>query len=184
MEILPTPLAGAFVLKPKRFEDPRGFFCETYSKRRLEEAGLMIDFVQDNLSYSKDRSTLRGLHYQTPPHAQAKLVSVVRGAVRDVIVDLRRGSETFGQHFAVLLSADEGDQLFVPVGFAHGFITRAPDTVFAYKVSAYYAPDNDTGIRFDDPTLGIDWGADVDDIGTSEKDQHLPFFDPGREYFA
>jgi len=108
----------------------------------------------------------------------------VRGAVRDVVVDLRQGSETFGQHCAVLLSVDEGNQLFVPVGFAHGFITQEPDTVFAYKVSAYYAPDHDTGIRFDDPQLGIDWGVDHDQILTSEKDRHLPPFDLGHRYFA
>lgn len=184
MDILPTPLSEALILKPKRFEDPRGFFSEAYSRRRLEEAGISLEFVQDNLSYSKARLTLRGLHFQTPPCAQAKIVSVVRGAVLDVIVDLRQGSQTFGQHLATVLSADEGTQLFVPVGFAHGFVTRAPHTIFAYKVSAYYAPDHDTGIRFDDPALSIDWGAKPEDILLSKKDQHLPPFDPSREYFA
>ena len=184
MDVLQTPLAGAVILKPKRFEDSRGFFSETYSKRRLEEVGLSIDFVQDNLSYSRARFTVRGLHYQSSPYAQAKLVGVVRGAALDVIVDLRQGSQTFSQHFATELSADEGIQVFVPVGFAHGFITREPHTVVAYKVSAYYAPDHDTGLRFDDPRLGIDWGADLKDIILSDKDQHLPPFDPGLEYFA
>lgn len=184
METLPTPLPGALILKPKRFQDPRGFFCEAYSKRRLEQVGLCVDFIQDNLSYSKARFTLRGLHFQTPPCAQAKLVSVVKGAVRDVIVDLRRSSPTFGQHSAIELSAEAGNQLFVPIGFAHGFITLEPDTVFTYKVSNNYSPAHDTGICFDDAKLGIDWGANSSLVVTSEKDQTLPGFDPDKEYFS
>jgi dTDP-4-dehydrorhamnose 3,5-epimerase len=184
MEILPTPFRGALILKPKRFDDSRGFFSESYSKRRLKEIGICIDFVQDNLSYSKSTSTLRGLHFQKAPYAQAKLVSVVRGVVLDVIVDLRRNSAGFGKYHAIELSAAEGNQLFIPAGFAHGFITREPDTVFAYKASAYYSPDHDTGIRFDDPTLGINWGVDCNQIFASEKDRHLPSFDPQGEYCA
>lgn len=183
MDILSTPLLGTLILRPKRLHDSRGFFCETYSKRLLEEAGLSIDFVQDNLSYSKARFTLRGLHFQTAPCAQAKLVSVVRGAARDVIVDLRRSSPTFGQHFETELSAENCHQLFIPVGLAHGFITLEPDTVFTYKISNDYSPEHDTGIRFDDPRLDIDWGVAPDLIVTSEKDQTLPGFDPNREYF-
>ena len=183
MEVLTTPLPGALILKPKRYQDSRGFFTETFSKQRLEEIGLSVDFVQDNLSYSRAQFTIRGLHFQTKHHAQAKLVTVVRGTVRDVIVDLRRRSATFGQHFSFELSAAEGSQLFVPVGFAHGFITMAPHTVFTYKVSAYYSPDHDTGVRFDDPQLGIDWGVDPDQVIISEKDQALPLFDPTLEFF-
>lgn len=185
MDVLATPLPGALILTPKRFPDLRGFFSENYSKRRLkDDVGLDIDFVQDNIAYCKARFTLRGLHFQKPPCAQAKLVSVVKGTALDVIVDLRRSSSTFGQHFAIELSAAEGNQLFVPVGFAHGFVTREPDTVFTYKVSGYYSPEHESGIRFDDAWLGIDWGADPDLIVTSEKDQKLPRFDPNGEYFV
>jgi dTDP-4-dehydrorhamnose 3,5-epimerase len=183
MDTLPTPLPGALILQPKCFWDARGFFRETYNKRCLEEAGLTMNFIQDNLSYSKAKFTVRGLHFQSPPHEQAKLVSTARGKVLDVIVDLRRSSEKFGQHFKVTLDAEEGRQLYVPPGFAHGFITLQPETVLAYKVSAYYAPDHENGLRFDDPTLGIDWLVDSDDIISSERDQHLPLFDPRSEYF-
>ena len=184
MDVLPTPLPGALVLKPKCLRDSRGYFRETYHKRRFEEAGLSIDFVQDNLSCSRAQFTVRGLHFQRHPHEQAKLVSAVRGTVLDVIVDLRRGSQTFGQHFKMVLDAEDGTQLFVPLGFAHGFMTLKPETVFAYKVSTYYAPDYENGIRFDDPTLGIDWEADPRDITASDKDQNLPPFDPHGEYFT
>jgi dTDP-4-dehydrorhamnose 3,5-epimerase len=184
MDVLAAPLAGALIFKPRRYPDFRGFFSESYSKRRLKDAGLDIDFVQDNITHSTQRFTLRGLHFQKPPYAQAKLVSVVRGAVCDVIVDLRRSSSTFGEYFAMELSAAEGNQLFVPVGFAHGFITLEPDTVFTYKVSAHYSPQHDSGIRFDDALLGIEWGADPADITISEKDRELPLFDPKTEYFA
>lgn len=184
MEVTETPLSGVVILKPKRFQDRRGFFCETYSKRRLAEAGLNVDFVQDNISVSKPRGTLRGLHFQKEPLAQVKLVSVVRGAARDVVVDIRQSSPTFGQNFSVVLSAEEGNQIFVPVGFAHGFLTLEPDTVLSYKVSAYYSPDHDSGIRFDDPLLGVDWGCELGSIVTSEKDQRLPAFDPKARYFA
>ena len=184
MDVQATPLPDALILKPKRVRDSRGFFSESYSKRRLKDAGLDIDFVQDNIAYSGPRLTLRGLHFQTPPRAQAKLVSVVKGAVLDVIVDLRGSSSTFGAHFAVELSAGEGNQLFVPVGFAHGYLTLEPDTVVTYKVSDYYAPEREFGIRFDDPQLGIDWTADPSLIIISEKDRALPLFDANGEYFA
>jgi dTDP-4-dehydrorhamnose 3,5-epimerase len=184
VDVLATPLPGVLILKPKRFPDMRGFFSESYNKRRLEEAGLEIDFVQDNIAYNRSRLTLRGLHFQKRPFAQAKLVSVLKGAALDVIVDLRCNSPGFGQHFAIELSAAEGNQLFVPVGFAHGFITLEPDTLFTYKVSHYYSPEHDTGIRFNDPLLGIDWRADPDLSIVSDKDRELPLFDPNREYFA
>jgi dTDP-4-dehydrorhamnose 3,5-epimerase len=183
MNVTPTPLAGVLVLKPTRFRDHRGFFSETYSKRRLAQAGLDVDFVQDNISVSTSAGTLRGLHFQKEPFAQVKLVSVAQGAARDVVVDLRRSSPTFGRHFSILLSAEEGNQVFVPIGCAHGFLTLKPDTMLSYKVSNYYSPEHDTGIRFDDPRLGIDWGFDQASIIRSEKDQLLPLFDPHAEYF-
>jgi dTDP-4-dehydrorhamnose 3,5-epimerase len=183
MEVTTTPLSGVLVLKPKRFFDPRGFFSETYNKRRCEQAGVDVVFVQDNVSVSKPRGTLRGLHYQREPYGQAKLVGVLSGSIRDVAVDLRRDSPTFGQHFSVLLSAEEGNQIFVPVGFAHAFLTLEPDTMIFYKVSNFYSPEHDAGIRFDDPQLGIDWGMDRASVVTSDKDRQLPAFDRKTVYF-
>ena len=172
MDVAPTPLAGVVVLKPKRFLDARGFFSETYNKRDLAEAGIKVDFVQDNLSMSRQSGTLRGgLHFQREPWAQAKLVSVSKGAVRDVVVDLRLSSPTFAKHFSVVLSADEGNQVFIPAGFAHGFLTLELDTLLSYKVSQHYAAEYDSGIRFDDPFLAIDCGGDPTSVVLSEKDQ-------------
>lgn len=184
MDVVATPLPGLLVLKPRRIEDPRGFLCETYQKRRLVEAGIDADFVQDNLSLSKPSGTLRGLHFQKEPMGQAKLVSVLKGAALDVVVDLRRCSATFGRHFAIELNEETGLQLFVPVGFAHGFVTSEPDTLFAYKASNYYSPGHDSGIRFDDPLLAIDWGRGAGALVLSERDRALPRFDPKVEYFA
>jgi dTDP-4-dehydrorhamnose 3,5-epimerase len=184
MDIVTTPLPGLMVLKPRRIEDGRGFFCESYHKQRLADAGIDACFVQDNLSLSKPEGTLRGLHFQKAPQAQAKLVGVLHGEARDVAVDLRRGSKTFGQHFSIVLSEAEGNQLFIPAGFAHGFVTLKPDTLFAYKVSHYYSPGQEGGIRFDDPLLGIDWGRAADMLVVSERDLALPAFDPKAEYFA
>jgi dTDP-4-dehydrorhamnose 3,5-epimerase len=178
------PFPDVLILKPKRFSDLRGFFSETYNKRRLKQAGIDVEFVQDNLSYSEPRGTLRGLHFQREPFAQVKLVSIVKGAVRDVIVDIRHSSPTFGRHVSILLSAEEGNQVLIPIGFAHGFVTLEPDTMLSYKVSNYYSPEHDSGIRFDDPLLGIDWGCDAASIVISEKDQKLPPFDPKATYFA
>ncbi len=184
MDIVTTPLPGLMILKPRRIEDGRGFFCESYHKQRLADAGIDACFVQDNLSLSKPEGTLRGLHFQKTPLQQAKLVGVVNGEVRDVAVDLRRGSKTFGRHFSIVLSEAEGNQLFIPAGFAHGFVTLKPDTLFAYKVSSYYSPGQEAGIRFDDPLLGIDWGRAADTLVVSERDRELPGFDPKAEYFA
>jgi dTDP-4-dehydrorhamnose 3,5-epimerase len=184
MEVVVTPLSGLLVLRPPRIEDARGFFCEIFHKRRLAEVGIDACFVQDNLSVSQQTGTLRGLHFQQAPVAQAKLVSVLKGEVRDIAVDLRRSSETFGRHFSIVLSEAEGNQLFIPVGFAHGFVTLKPDTLFAYKVSNYYSPQHDTGVRFDDPILSIDWGRTADTLVVSERDLALPGFDPKVEYFA
>ena len=183
MDVIETALSGVLILKPKRFRDARGFFCESYNSRRLAEHGIEIPFVQDNLSLSVPAGTVRGLHYQTPPAAQDKLVSVLAGAVLDVAVDLRRSSPTFGQSVRAHLTARDGEQMLIPIGFAHGFVTLEPDTLFAYKVSDHYAPDCDAGIRWDDPTLAIDWGVDPARVTTSPKDAGLPPFDPDGAYF-
>ena len=156
-----TLLTGVHIITPKRFSDDRGFFSETWNRRALVDAGIDIDFVQDNHSLSRQAGTLRGLHFQTPPHAQAKLVRVVRGAVFDVAVDYRVGSPTYLQWVGVELTAENGKQLLVPEGFLHGFLTLADDTEVLYKCSDYYAPDCDRSVLFDDPDIGIDWGADI-----------------------
>ena len=184
LQITPTEFPGVFILQPRRHHDSRGFFTETYNRRRYAEAGIAVEFVQDNLSVSPACHTLRGLHFQSGQSAQAKLVEVIKGSVLDVIVDLRRSSPCFRHHFKTKLSAAEGNQLIVPIGFAHGFITLEPDTFFTYKVSDYYSPAHDAGIRFDDPSLGIDWGAPSELIVMSAKDRALPSFDPTAEYFA
>jgi dTDP-4-dehydrorhamnose 3,5-epimerase len=184
LEVASTPLPGLLILKPRRLEDVRGFFCESYNKRRLAEIGVDTDFVQDNLSFSPSVGTLRGLHFQREPFAQTKLVSVLRGAALDVAVDLRRNSKTFGRHFSLVLNATEGNQLLIPAGFAHGFATLEPETLFAYKASNYYSPMHDTGIRFDDPQLAIDWSKAGDALTASKRDRTLPFFNPQAEYFA
>ncbi len=183
MEVTMAPLPGVLVLKPKRFYDSRGYFSETYNKLKLEEAGIEVDFVQDNISVSKPRGTLRGLHYQKEPFAQAKLISVLKGAARDVVVDLRRRSPTFGRYTSVILSAGEGNQVFVPIGFAHGFVALEPDTMLSYKVSNFYSPQHDSGIRFDDAMLRIDWGMAPASLVISDKDRQLPSFDPKADYF-
>jgi dTDP-4-dehydrorhamnose 3,5-epimerase len=151
-------IPGLFVLTPRRFSDARGFFSETWSRARLAEHGVDIDFVQDNQSLSVEVGTVRGLHFQKPPRAQAKLVRCGRGVLFDVAVDIRRGSPTYGQWFGVELSAENGRQLLIPAGFAHGFVTRAPETEIIYKCSDVYAPETEGALRWDDPDLGIDWG--------------------------
>jgi dTDP-4-dehydrorhamnose 3,5-epimerase len=156
---------GPLAIVPPRFGDARGFFSETYNARDFAAAGIACTFVQDNHSRSTERGTVRGLHFQVPPHAQAKLVRVARGRILDVIVDLRKGSATFGRHEALELSADNGMQLFVPEGFAHGFCTLETDTEVLYKTSDYYKPDAERGLLWNDPALGIGWpefaGANV-----------------------
>ena len=162
------------VLSPKKFCDRRGFFSETYNKQAFAALGIDIDFVQDNHSYSADKGTVRGLHFQTPPFAQDKLVRVARGAVFDIAVDLRRSSPTYGRHVSAVLSAEAWNQILVPIGFAHGFMTLEPDTEVIYKVSNYYAPDHDKGLLWNDPTLGINWPIPDDEAVFSEKDRKLP----------
>ena len=157
-----------------RFEDDRGWFSETYHRAKFIEAGVPDDFCQDNHSLSRPAGTIRGLHFQAPPHAQAKLVRCVRGSIWDVAVDIRKGSPTFGEWRAAELSAANGDQLYVPTGFAHGFVTLEPDTEVQYKVSAPYRADLDRAIRFDDPAIAIAWPVDSADLILSAKDSAAP----------
>lgn len=174
MDVRATNIPDVKIITPKRFTDHRGYFSEVYNKRTLAGAGIEIDFVQDNQSYSAKRGTLRGLHFQKPPAAQAKIIQVVSGSVVDVCVDCRVGSPTYGQYAMVELSAGRGDQIFCPHGFAHGFLTLEPNTVVTYKVDNYYAPELDRGLRFDDPDLAIAWPIPAQDIVLSEKDRGLP----------
>lgn len=175
MQIETTALSGVLILTPPRFGDERGWFCETWNAPRLAAAGVDIAFVQDNHSMSARVGTLRGLHYQSPPRAQDKLVRCPRGAIFDVAVDARAGSPTYGQWVGVELSAANGRQLLVPKGFLHGFVTREAETEVQYKCSDVYAPDCDGGVRWDDPTLGIDWGLSGDPV-LSAKDAVQPLF--------
>lgn len=170
MLIQRTPLGGLLLLSPRRFGDHRGFFAETYSARVLSEHGITEQFVQDNHSLSMEAGTVRGLHFQAPPMAQAKLVRCGRGMLFDVAVDIRRGSPTYGRWYGAELSFENGKQLFIPTGFAHGFVTRAPNTEIVYKCSGYYAPEVEGALRFDDPGIGIDWGLDGLAPILSEKD--------------
>lgn len=170
----PGEIPGLLLLEPKKHGDHRGFFSETYNRARLAEAGFGREFVQDNHAASGAAGTLRGLHFQSPPAAQDKLVRVVRGAILDVAVDIRKGSPTWGDHAAVELSAANWRQLLVPAGFGHGYLTLEPDTEVIYKVTATYAPDHDHGFAWDDPALGIDWGIDRGRVTLSDKDRALP----------
>jgi dTDP-4-dehydrorhamnose 3,5-epimerase len=184
MQCIPTEIPDVKVLVPARFGDARGFFSETYSRRLLREcAGIDCEFVQDNHSLSAGAGVVRGLHYQVPPMAQDKLVRVVRGAILDVAVDVRRGSPTFGRHVSVVLSAENWRQVFVPVGFAHGFVTLEPNTEVVYKVSNYYAPTHERGVRWDDPALGIEWGVSADRAVLSDKDRRYPALAEAKDLF-
>ena len=176
MQVQTLTIPDVKVLTPGKFGDGRGFFSEVYSRRTLAEAGIDTDFVQDNHSLSACKGTVRGLHFQTPPHAQDKLVRVVRGSVFDVAVDLRRSSPAYGRHVSVVLSAEAWNQILVPIGFAHGFMTLEPDTEVLYKVSDYYGPDHDDGLLWNDPALGIRWPIPENDVVLSEKDRRLPPF--------
>lgn len=173
MKIETTALPGVLILTPPRFGDARGWFSETWNGPKLAAAGVNVAFVQDNHSMSAAVGTLRGLHYQRPPHAQDKLVRCSKGAVLDVAVDVRRGSPTYGKWLGIEISAEDGRQVLVPKGFLHGFVTRAPDTEVQYKCSDVYAPDCDGGIRWNDPEIGVDWG--VSEPVLSAKDQAAPF---------
>ena len=174
MQIEPTLLAGVLILTPKVFRDSRDSFCESWSRATLARLGLALDFVQDNQSLSLATGTLRGLHYQAPPHAQDKLVRVGHGAILDVAVDVRTGSPDYGKWVGVELSAENGRQLLIPKGFLHGFVTRAPDTLVLYKASDVYAPDCDGTVHFADPDLAIDWGIAPKQAVLSDKDASAP----------
>ncbi|MGJ8587647.1 MAG: dTDP-4-dehydrorhamnose 3,5-epimerase [Yoonia sp.] len=174
--IYKTELADVIAFTPRRFVDSRGHFSETYNADTLAQHGISTQFVQDNQSYSRDIGTVRGLHFQAPPSAQAKIVRVLRGVIWDVAVDIRKGSPTYGQWVGCELSAEKGNQLFIPEGFLHGFVTRTADCMVAYKCSATYAPSTEGSVRFDDPDLAIDWGIDVQDAVLSDKDAAAPSF--------
>jgi dTDP-4-dehydrorhamnose 3,5-epimerase len=174
MQIEQTPLSGLLVITPARFGDHRGFFSESYSAKALAEHGITNPFVQDNHSLSMTRGTIRGLHFQAPPHAQDKLVRCGRGALFDVAVDIRKGSATYGKWFGVELSFENGKQLLVPAGFAHGFVTRAPETEIIYKCSDYYAHATEGALAWDDPQIAIDWGLGQVSPVLSEKDKKAP----------
>ena len=165
---------GVLEIRPRRFEDERGFFSETWSASTFKSAGIEVDFVQDNHSLSRQRGVLRGLHFQAPPMAQDKLVRVTRGSVFDVVVDVRGASPTFGKWVGTTLTAQDWNQLYVPAGFAHGFLTLEPNTEVQYKVSAPYSPAHDRAIRFDDPAIGIDWPIELEAIILSDKDRTAP----------
>lgn len=175
VEAQPTNIDGCFRIRPRVHRDDRGWFYEAYNQRNLEEAlGKKVVFVQDNISRSS-RHVLRGLHFQKGPHAQAKLVSVLKGRVLDVVVDLRKESPTHLQTFAMELSASQPELLYIPAGLAHGFLSLEADTLFHYKCDRYYRPEAESGIRYDDPDLAIDWGVPPGSIRLSEKDRNLPF---------
>ncbi len=185
MEVIKTELDGVLILQPRIFNDSRGYFFESYNKRAFHEAvGRNVDFVQDNESAST-RGVMRGLHFQRPPHAQAKLVRCVRGRVLDVAVDIRKGSPTYGCHVAVELSEENHRQFFIPRGFAHGFAVLSDEAVFQYKCDNYYAPEADGGISIVDPELQIDWQIPLEEAILSEKDTRHPLlrdFDSPFEY--
>jgi dTDP-4-dehydrorhamnose 3,5-epimerase len=184
MQVEDTAIAGVKIITPKKFGDHRGFFSETYSRKAWAEAGLDLEFVQDNHSRSLEVGVIRGLHFQTAPFGQDKLVRVPKGRVIDVAVDLRRGSPTYGKHVAVELSAENWRQLLVPIGFAHGFCTLEPDTEVLYKVTNIYSPAHDKGLAFDDPALGINWGVDLSKAVLSDKDRKHPKLAELGEMFA
>jgi dTDP-4-dehydrorhamnose 3,5-epimerase len=169
-------MPGPVLVEARRFGDHRGFFLETYSARDFAALGILDGFVQDNHSLSARPGTVRGLHFQLPPRAQAKLVRVLRGSILDVAVDLRRSSPGFGRHVAVELSAANARQLYIPAGFAHGFCTLEPDTEVAYKVSEVYAPDLDRSLAWDDPDLALPWPFEAEAVQLSDKDRRAPRF--------
>ena len=183
MDIQSLEIPDVKVVTPKKFGDARGFFSEVYNRKSLLAHGIDVAFVQDNHSLSAETGVVRGLHFQTAPHAQGKLVRVVRGAILDVALDIRHGSPTFGRHVAVTLSAENWRQLWVPVGFAHGFCTLEPNTEVIYKVTGYYAPECDRGLLWNDPALKIDWPVSADAAVLSDKDRKHPALADLPRYF-
>jgi dTDP-4-dehydrorhamnose 3,5-epimerase len=183
MNVQDTEIPAVKLIRPKRFSDARGFFAEIYNRRLLQEAGIDADFLQDNQSVSVPRGTIRGLHFQSPPCEQAKLVRCARGAIFDVAVDIRRSSPTYGRHVSAILTGEGGEQFWVPHGFAHGFCTLTPDAEVLYKVDAYYAPAHDAGLVWNDPDLAIGWPLDGAIPTLSDKDRLLPAFRDFRSPF-
>jgi dTDP-4-dehydrorhamnose 3,5-epimerase len=176
MKVEPLAIADVKLVEPKTFKDARGSFSETWNNRVFQELGIAADFVQDNHVWSDEAGTLRGLHFQSPPHAQGKLVRVTKGAILDVAVDIRRQSPSFGKHVSAVISAGNGLQIWVPEGFAHGYVTMEPNTEVLYKVTDYYAPGAEGGILWSDPALAIDWQTEDDTVVLSDKDLRLSLF--------
>ena len=174
MQIIATAIADVKEIKPVRLLDPRGFFSEIFREERLQQHGIDVRFVQENQSLSVDRGVVRGLHFQTPPEAQAKLVRVSAGSILDVAVDIRQGAPSYGRHVAIALSAEKGNQLFIPEGFAHGFCTLEPNTEVVYKVNRYYSPEHDRGMLWNDPALSINWPVGEGEALLSDKDRRQP----------
>lgn len=183
MQVEPLAIADVKIITPRRFTDARGFFSETWNEQSWTQTGFTARFVQDNQAYSADQGVLRGLHFQLPPAAQGKLIRVTRGAILDVAVDIRRGSPTFGRHVSAVLSAENWRQMWVPEGFAHGYVTLEPHTEVLYKVTQPYAPALDRGIRWNDPALAIDWGPAAHTVILSEKDGRQPLLADAPELF-
>jgi dTDP-4-dehydrorhamnose 3,5-epimerase len=174
MEVTRLEIPDVMLITPKRHNDARGFFSETYNQAEFAKIGIVASFVQDNHSLSRQKGTVRGLHFQVPPHAQDKLIRVCRGAIFDVAVDIRHRSPTFGKTVTIVLSAENWHQLWVPKGFAHGFCTLEPDTEVVYKVSDLYAPECDKGLAWDDPSLKIDWPVTREAAILADKDRRYP----------
>ncbi|WP_266031557.1 dTDP-4-dehydrorhamnose 3,5-epimerase [Brucella intermedia] len=183
MIVRPLSLDGVLEISPRKFGDDRGSFSETYNAKSFAEAGIELTFVQDNHSYSAAKGVVRGLHYQLPPFVQDKLVRVTRGAIFDVVVDIRKSSPTFGKWVSLEVSAEKWNQILVPKGFAHGFMTLVENTEVIYKVTNYYSPEHDRSIRYDDPAIGIDWPIVSSGVQLSDKDRKAPLF-AGAEVFA
>ncbi|WP_342645802.1 dTDP-4-dehydrorhamnose 3,5-epimerase [Mucilaginibacter sp. CSA2-8R] len=175
MNVTTTAIEGLLIIEPRIFKDDRGYFYESYSKQKFEDAGIHADFIQDNQSFSQ-KGILRGLHGQANPHAQGKLVRVIQGRVLDVAVDIRKNSPTYGQHVTVELSGDNHKQLWIPAGFLHGFATLEDDTIFTYKVTNYYNKESEIGVIWNDPALAIGWGINETEVQLSAKDELLPSF--------
>ena len=183
MEIISTEIPDVKILIPKKFGDHRGFFSEVYNAQALKDLGIAGDFIQDNHSLSAAKGVLRGLHYQVPPKSQAKLIRVLHGTILDVALDIRRNSPTFGKHVCAVISSENWRQIYVPSGFAHGFVTLEPNTEVFYKVTDFYSPKHERGIRWNDPALGIKWGVDEADAVLSDRDKVHPLLRDATELF-
>ena len=179
MNVIKTKIPGVLIIEPDVHGDHRGYFMETYSKQKYQELGIDVEFVQDNMSFSSQKGTLRGLHWQNAPMSQSKLVSCTKGTVIDVAIDIRKGSPTYKQWVSVELSAENKKQFFIPQGFAHGFLTLTDDVEFRYKVDNFYSKEHDRGIRYDDPSIAVDWGTLLNGIEPvlSDKDKFDPVLD-------